>query len=469
MRRAGRLTDMQFIIQDPNLREAAESVCRAVHERGGRAVWVGGCVRDALLGLPVTDIDLEVYGLSPDTLLATLAARFKLDLVGKAFGVIKLQGLPVDVSIPRRESKAGLGHKGFEVLSDPSLSPEEAAKRRDFTVNAIAFDPLDGTLTDPFGGVRDLEARVLRHVSEHFSEDPLRVLRGMQFVARLGLTPAPATVALCRAIAPEGLPGERIFEEWRKLLLKGIQIRAGLEFLRQTGWARYTPELEALIGCPQEPEWHPEGDVWIHTLHSLDAFARERLGHAEEDLVVGFGVLCHDFGKPLTTQEEEGRIRSRGHCEAGEAPTRRFLERMIASHDLVEAVVPLVTEHLRPHELFSRQAGDSAVRRLAARVGRIDRLVRVARADHFGRPPTAPESFPEGDWLLERARALDVQDRVPKPLVMGRHLIGMGLKPGPLFKTILNHCYQAQLDGVFADEAGGLEFCRAIISEGRIA
>jgi tRNA nucleotidyltransferase (CCA-adding enzyme) len=455
---------MQFTIQDSTLREGAETVCRSVRERGGRAVWVGGCVRDALLGAAVTDIDLEVYGLAPDDLLAVLGARFKLDLVGKAFGVIKLQGVPVDVSIPRRESKAGLGHKGFEVLSDPNLSPEEAARRRDFTVNAIAYDPIDGTLTDPFGGVCDLEARVLRHVSEHFSEDPLRVLRGMQFVARLGLTPAPDTVALCRSITPEGLPGERVFEEWRKLLLKGTAIGAGLEFLRETGWVRYTPEVQAMIGCPQEPEWHPEGDVWVHTLHSLDAFARERIGNDAEDLVVGFGVLCHDFGKPLTTQVEDGRIRSRGHCEEGEAPTRRFLERMVAAHDLVEAVVPLVTEHLRPHELFSRGAGDSAVRRLAVRVGRIDRLVRVARADHFGRPPTAPEGFPEGDWLLERAKVLDVQAGAPKPLVMGRHLIAMGLRPGPSFKDILNRCYQAQLDGVFGDEAGGLEFCRNLIN-----
>lgn len=456
---------MHFTIQDPRLREAAESVCRIVRERGGRAVWVGGCVRDALLGMPVTDIDLEAYGLSPDDLLAALGSKFKLDLVGKAFGVIKLQGVPVDVSIPRRESKAGLGHKGFEILSDPNLSPDEAARRRDFTVNAIAYDPIADTLVDPFGGVRDLEAGLLRHVSEHFSEDPLRVLRGMQFVARLGLTPAADTVTLCSSITPEGLPGERVFEEWRKLLLKGKSIGAGLEFLRATGWVRYTPEVAAMIGCPQEPEWHPEGDVWVHTLHSLDAFAKERLGVDEEDLVVGFGVLCHDFGKPLTTQVEDGRIRSRGHCEEGEAPTRRFLERMVAPHDLVEGVVPLVTEHLRPHELFSREAGDSAVRRLAVRVGRIDRLVRVARADHYGRPPTAPEGFPEGDWLLERAKALDVQASAPKPLVMGRHLLVMGLKPGPIFKEILNRCYQAQLDGAFGDEAGGLDFCRGVVAE----
>jgi tRNA nucleotidyltransferase (CCA-adding enzyme) len=454
---------MHIAIANPILRETAEAVARAVREKGGRAVWVGGCVRDALLGCPVTDVDIEVYGLKPDALLEALGARFKLDLVGRAFGVIKIHGAPVDVSLPRRESKAGYGHMGFEIYSEPDLPPEEAARRRDFTVNAIAYDPLDGTLVDPFHGARDLELGLLRHVSDQFAEDPLRVLRGMQLVARFGFRPVPETVALCRAIDPEGLAGERVFEEWRKLLLKGKAIGAGLEFLKDTGWVRYTPELAATIGCEQEPEWHPEGDVWTHTGHCLDAFARERLGDPGEDLIVGFGVLCHDFGKPLTTQVEEGRIRSRGHCEEGEAPTRSFLQRMMAPPDLVEGVVPLVIEHLRPHELYTSQAGDSAVRRLAVRVGRIDRLVRVAKADHAGRPPEPGDVFQAGEWLLERARALDVQAHAPKSLVMGRHLIAMGLKPGPAFKKILDACYQAQLDGAFADEAGGLAFCRQVM------
>jgi tRNA nucleotidyltransferase (CCA-adding enzyme) len=456
---------MRLTIQDPVLREAVETVARLVRERGGRALWVGGCVRDALLGRTVTDADLEVFGLPPETLMAALGARFRLDLVGRAFGVIKLHGVPVDVSLPRRESKAGLGHKGFEIHSDPFLPPAEAAKRRDFTVNAIAYDPLEDRLIDPCGGVPDLEKRRLRHVSDQFGEDPLRVLRGMQLIARFGFVPDPETVALCRRITPEGLAGERVFEEWRKLMLKGESMRAGLDFLKETGWVAYAPELAALIGCPQEPDWHPEGDVWAHTGHCLDAFARERLGEAAEDLIVGFGVLCHDFGKPLTTQVEEGRIRSRGHCEEGEAPARAFLGRMMAPPDLVEAVMPLVTEHLRPHELFTGEAGDNAVRRLAVRVGRIDRLVRVARADHFGRPPMAEAEFRAGDWLMARARALDVQARAPHPLVMGRHLVALGMKPGPVFKEILNACYQAQLDGVFHDEAGGLAFCRGVIEK----
>ena len=456
---------MRLTLQDQVLREAVERVVRLVRERGGRALWVGGCVRDALLGRPVTDVDLEVYGLEPDALVAALGEHFRLDLVGRAFGVIKLHGVPVDVSLPRRESKAGLGHKGFHVESDPHLPPEEAARRRDFTVNAIAYDPLRESLIDPFGGVPDLEKLLLRHVSGQFSEDPLRVLRGMQLTARFGLTPAPETVALCRTITPEGLAGERVFEEWRKLLLKGESMRAGLAFLKATGWVAYAPELAALIGCPQEPDWHPEGDVWVHTGHCLEAFARERLGDAKEDLIVGFGVLCHDFGKPLTTQVEDGRIRSRGHCEEGEAPARAFLQRLMAPPDLVEAVAPLVVEHLRPYELFTGQAGDNAVRRLAARVGRIDRLVRVARADHFGRPPSPETAFAAGDWLLERARALDVQAQAPRPLVMGRHLIAMGLKPGPQFGKICDACYQAQLDGVFVDEAGGIAFCRSVVEK----
>ncbi len=460
-------TAMEIRIDDPDLRRAKDAICRAVSRAGGRALLVGGTVRDAVLGLPAKDLDVEVFGLEPERLRALLAERFDLDLVGQSFGVLKVRRLPIDVAIPRRESKRGLGHRGFEIHSDPGLSLEEAAERRDFTINAMAFDPLTGELIDPFGGRRDLERRTLRHVSEKFSEDPLRVLRGMGFAARFRLEPAPETVELCRRIEPEGLAAERIFEEWRKLLLLGEEISRGLDFLRACGWIAHTPELEALIGCPQDPGWHPEGDVWTHTLHVMDAFAGERVGDAWEDLVVGFGCLCHDLGKPATTtHDDDGRIRSRGHEEAGEAPTRAFLRRMTRQQDLIDEVVPLVREHLKPTALYKSSAGASAIRRLARRVGRIDRLVRVGRADHAGRPPKPFDGYPAGAWLLARARELALADRRPKPIVMGRHLIALGLAPGRHFKALLDACLEAQLDGVFGDLEGGLAFARALIEAG---
>lgn len=456
---------MEMCYAQRDLAEAAETICRMAREAGGRALLVGGGVRDAALGLGAKDLDFEVYGIEPGRLRRLIGARFPLDLVGHSFGVLKLRHLPVDISVPRRESKAGLGHRGFEVMADPSMTPVEAARRRDFTINAIAWDPLTGEVIDPFGGMADLEARRLRHVSDQFGEDPLRVLRGMQMAARFELEADPATVALCRSIGFEDLVPERVFEEWRKLLLLGRRPSLGLSFLRDTRWVRYFPELEALIECPQDPAWHPEGTVWIHTGHCLDAFAAERAGQDAEDLIVGLAILCHDLGKPAATRFEEGRIRSPGHEAAGEAPTRAFLGRMTRQRDLIEAVIPLVLAHLRPQELFDAQAGDSAVRRLARRVGRIDRLVRVARADQQGRPPRPFDGFPAGVWLIERATALNIRDSAPKPIVMGRHLEQLGLVPGPAFRPILDACYEAQLDGQFHTLEQGMALARRRIQE----
>lgn len=440
------------------LADHVASIARLAASRGGRAWLVGGAVRDAMLGRESKDADIEVFGLSPEELRAAVASRYAFDECGVSFGVLKLKGVPIDVSLPRRESKCAPGHKGFTIDSDPSLSIEEAASRRDFTVNAIYLDPLDGACADPFGGRRDLAARILRHVSPKFAEDPLRVLRGMQFVARFGLEPAPETVAICRSVGMEGLARERVMEEWSKLVLKGDSISKGLEFLRAAGWTRFFPELERLIGCRQDPLWHPEGDVWTHTLLALDAFAKERTGDAVEDLIVGFAVLCHDFGKPATTSTDpkDGRIRSRGHDETGVAPTLSFLRRFTDEERILRDVPPLVRCHMRPYAMWKSQCGDGAVRRLAAHVVRIDRLIRVARADalgvgaaRLGTKTVETATFECLDWLAARAEALRVADSAPKPILLGRHLIDSGMKPSPAFGKILAAAYDAQLDGVF--------------------
>ncbi len=456
--------DMNIKFPIPEAQDAVLAICRMARQNNGRAFLVGGCVRDALLGLAVKDFDLEVYGIPSERLIALLSESFPLDLVGQAFVVVKLKGLPVDVSLPRRESKQGLGHKGFHIASDPDLAPAVAAARRDFTINAIMHDPLTGEIQDPFNGRADLEKNILRHVSGQFVEDPLRVLRAMQFIARFRLQPAPETVALCRAITPESLPRERIGDEWTKLILRGHAIGDGLRFLKDVGWLAYYPELQTMVDCAQEPEWHPEGDVWDHTLYCMDAFAADRINDEWEDRVVGFAVLCHDLGKPATTRFEDGRLRSKNHDVAGEAPSRSFMARLTAEQRLVDEAVALVTTHLRPMELYNSKAGDSAIRRLAAKVVRIDRLVRVALADQKGRPPIPFEGFLAGDWLLDRARVLEIRNQAPRPLVLGRHLIEMGKKPGPHFKAILGQCYEAQLDGEFTTLEDGLAFCRQLFS-----
>ena len=438
---------------------------------------VGGCVRDWLTGIQAKDVDVEVFGVSPDTLKNVLSRSFELDLVGQSFGVVKLRHLNVDVSLPRRESKRGLGHKGFDIDSDPSLSMPEAASRRDFTINAIYRDPLTDELVDPYGGVDDLKNRILRHVSDKFAEDPLRVLRGMQLVARFGLTPAAETVDVCRGIDPEGLPPERQFEEWEKLLVKGVHMSKGLDFLKATGWTRHYPELAALVGCEQAPEWHPEGDVWNHTCCCLDAFARRRdervpaeCEERDEDLIVGLAVLCHDFGKPATSRWDPKvkRIRSIGHDEAGVKPTLSFLRRLTNEERILKQVPPLVQFHMAPFSYWKSKAKDAAIRRLAIKVGSIRRLIRVARADDEGRPPFPSDTAPL-DWLEAAAERLRVAASVPKPILKGRHLLEMGYRPGPEMGRLLARSFEAQLDGAFFDLdgaiahfKGGTAACRSV-------
>ncbi|ADE53736.1 Polynucleotide adenylyltransferase region [Coraliomargarita akajimensis DSM 45221] len=429
---------------------------------GGRALLVGGCVRDGMLGIATKDVDVEVYGLSVDTVEAELAKEFRLDTVGRSFGVFILKGLEMDIALPRSESRTGPKHTDFEVKGDPAMTPQEAAARRDFTINAICYDPLNDELIDSYNGQADLLAKRLRHVSDAFIEDPLRVLRGMQFIARFDLEADPETVDLCRQLNPEHLPEERLWEEWKKLILKGTQLSKGLNFLKDCGWLPYFPELEALVGCEQDPTWHPEGDVWTHTGHCLDAYAANRIGDEWEDLIVGFAVLCHDFGKPDTSyfDAQSKRIRSPRHDVLGVPVAERFLARMTRHKKVFEEVLPLVEQHMRPLALFRDGAGDAAIRRLAARVKRLDRLCRVAYADKSGRPPIIVENFEEGDWLLERAAALAIKDNAPKPLMLGRHLVELGIKPGPHFGKILDRAYEAQLDGVFDELDGGVAFLR---------
>lgn len=436
-------------IADERCREAVERIRERVEAAGGRALLVGGCVRDALLGRPVRDLDIEVFGLDAAR-LASLLSDFGCRRVGAAFPVFVLDHLPIDVALPLA----------------PELDFPRAAARRDFSLNALGWDPGSRELLDPHGGRADLLARRLRHTSHHFGEDPLRVLRGMQLVARFELEPAPETVALCRSLTPEGLPTERVFGEWRKLLLRGRSISRGLAFLRDCDWLRHYPELAALPGCPQDPEWHPEGDVWIHTLHCLDAFAAARRGDEREDLLVGLAVLCHDLGKPATTlREPDGRVTSKRHERVGEELARRFLERMTRETLLLREVPRLVGAHLAPMQLHRSRAGDAAIRRLARRVGSIERLLRVASADFAGRPPKPAAPFEAGDWLRERARALAVADSAPEPLLRGRDLLALGLAPGPRIGRILDACFEAQLAGRVGTREEALALARELLRD----
>lgn len=453
-------------IENSRTQENCAYIASAVAQEGGRAYFVGGCVRDFLLGKTPKDTDIEIYGLTADKIEKILRKKFRIEIVGKSFGVWILKGCDIDVSMPRRERKTGEGHKAFAIEGDPFLSPEEACARRDFTINAILCDILTGELVDPFNGQADIKNKVLRHTSSRFSEDPLRVLRAMQFSARFSFDVAPETIELCSTIPFENLPHERVFEEWKKMLLKGVSISKGLFFLRDCGWVKYFPELNACVGCKQDPQWHPEGDVFEHTAYCLDCFAQERIGDEREDLVVGLALLCHDFGKPLcTVVDDDGRIRSRGHDVLGVKPATRFLERLTREKSLIAEILPLVERHMAILDLWRNQCGDSAIRRLAGKVGRIDRLVRIDSADRGGRPPIVPEPSPQGEWILERATQLQIQDSAPKPILLGRHLIELGMKPCAEFSKILSSVYEAQLDGEFYDLEGAKAFLQNFLEK----
>ncbi|HEY0947243.1 MAG TPA: HD domain-containing protein [Opitutaceae bacterium] len=449
------------------LPEELRAVLEALR-RVGRPRLVGGCVRDWLLGLESKDYDIEVAGVDFDTLHRALAPFGATDIVGRSFGVIKLRlnGTEYDFSLPRRESKTGAGHRGFAVAPDPALSDAEAAARRDFTINAIAWDPFADALIDPHGGERDLQARVLRHASDAFVEDPLRVLRAFQLAARFDLALAPETAALCRSIADsyQELPVERVWGEWDKWATKATKPSQGLNVLEQTGWLVHFPEIAAMRGCPQEPEWHPEGDVFAHTQYCLDALTALdawRNAPPAKRRLLSLAVLAHDFGKPPTTRtlERRGvlRVTSHGHEAAGAPLAESFLRRIGAPLELTPLVVPLVVNHLAHHHHGRNdQFTDTQVRRLARRLAptTIDDLCTVMIADSRGRPPLhSPATLALIERLRNKAHSLALQHQPPEPILKGRHLIAFGMKPGPHFKPLLEAAFEAQLDGAFRDEA----------------
>ena len=450
-------------------------LAETVKQNGGRAMLVGGCVRDALMDLEPKDWDLEIYGVEPQRLREILDSFGKVDAVGEAFTVYKI-GRDLDVALPRREKKIGRGHKGFVVEGDPQMSCAEAARRRDFTINAIMQDALTGEIVDVYGGRADIENKILRVVSaETFPEDSLRVLRAAQFAARFEFTIDAETREICRSIDLTDLPKERIWCELEKLLLKAEKPSIGLHCFYDLRIAEQLfPELVALVGVPQEKEWHPEGDVDVHTLMVVDEARKliDDLPYANQ-VTVMLGALCHDFGKPATTAFFDGRWRSHAHDEAGVEPTVSFLDKLgiytLDGYDVRGQIIQLVRYHLLPGMFYKSQPGDGAFRRLARKV-EPDLLYRVARADSLGRNP---EWLPKEkrfkaeaqEWFIERVRELQVEKEAPQPFLMGRHLIDLGLSPSAQFKKILDAVYEMQLEGEITDLDKALEAARKIVSE----
>jgi tRNA nucleotidyltransferase (CCA-adding enzyme) len=447
--------------------DRATRIATAVREAGGRALIVGGWARDRLLDRDAKDIDLEVYGLPSSRVRSLLESLGRVEAVGESFQVYKSGD--IDVSLPRRESKMGRGHRGFDVIGDPDMSPTEAARRRDFTINAIAWDPLSGEYLDPYDGRGDLARRLLRAVDPAtFSDDSLRALRAVQFAARFDLTLDEQTRELCRSIALDDLPAERVWGEIEKLLM-APRPSIGLALALELGIVtRLFPELHALVACPQEPEWHPEGDVWVHTLQVVDQ-TRQRIDDLPrpQQLALMLGAVCHDFGKPATTAELDGRIRSLDHEEQGVAPALLFLDRLnihsIDGYDVRRQVAGFVAQHLKPGAWFKvrDEVGDGAFRRLAHKVD-LELLARLAKSDCLGREPGRFDCSAM-DWFLDRARALGVEHRPPPPILLGRHLLALGMTPGPHVGEILKAVYEQQMDGSITTLEDAMAAARRLI------
>ncbi len=450
-----------------------EVISTVLVKQNAKAIVVGGAVRDYFLKLPIKDYDVEVYGLEKiETLEKLLSAYGSVNLVGKSFGILKFvhEGEEYDFSFPRKEQKIAIGHKGFSVVCNGFLSFKEAALRRDFTINAMGYDIEQQLFLDPFSAQEDMEVKKLRHInSKTFVEDPLRVYRAVQFCARFGYALDSKTFDLCSAMVKEGmleeLAKERVYVEFKKLLLKSKKPSVGFELMRELGITQqYFPELHALIDVPQSPIWHPEGDVWVHTMMCLDKMVTLKSADEKQDLKMMFAILCHDLGKATHTQITAQKISAIGHEKAGIEPTQRFLYRLTDEHGFIKSILPLVEYHLAPSIYFRGGAKDSTIRKLAKKVNIVE-LVTVARADFLGRTTEASLKgiYEAGDWLLRKAKALNVSTEPMVSLLQGRDLIALELKPSKEFKKILDEVYQAQIEGRVSSKEEALEWVKKLI------
>ena len=441
-----------------NLPSILEDILKDLQKIGATPILVGGSVRDHFLNIPVKDYDIEIFGINCfDTIENCLQKYGCVKLVGKSFGVLtlKVNEYDFDFALPRTEKKVGKTHQDFEVITNANLSFKEAALRRDFTINAIGYDFSTKEFLDPFYGINDLKDRTIKHINDKtFVEDSLRVYRAVGFASRFDFKIEEKTKKLCNQIVLSNeldfLPKERIYEEFKKLFLKSSKPSIAFELMRELGILKYFNELELLINCIQEPEYHPEGDVWVHTMMALDEMARilkeEKIEDEYKKLYLFYATLCHDLGKPFCTKEINGKITSFKHENLGIEPTISFLLKLTNEKKLIEIVCSLVKNHLVPFQLYLAESSLKAIKRLSLKVN-IEDLCLVCLADCLGRTIKDKEKCPKAtSWLLEKAKELDIHNEPIKALVLGRDLIQLGFKPSEKFKEILEFAFDLQLD-----------------------
>lgn len=440
-----------------SLTPAIEALLAAIRTAGGRPLLVGGWVRDALMGYPSKDLDIEVFGLEVAPLKRALAQHGRVFAVGVSFGVLKVylpDGSELDVSIPRRESRSG--QRGWIVEPDPSMTLQEAASRRDFTINALLFDPANRELVDFFNGQSDLKAGILRHTGPAFVEDPLRVLRGMQFAARWDFRLAPKTIEICASLRPAypGLAQMRIWLEWQKLAEKGLRPSAGLKVLEQTGWRACYPGLERLAEQSPTQDAGQGETAWERTLRRADAAAaisqRDKLS-GEVRTNLSLAAICYDLANPVTATQTQESQPAGVSGQQDVAGVEQFLKQIGCPNLPARQIRLLVRERPVNWEKLAEGPKVPEVRRLAQRLApaTIEQWERLVEAEASSRAPGAV-SRPGLKWL-ELARRENCAGRPPEPLLLGRHLQEAGLQPGPRFRVLLAEALEAQLDGVISN------------------
>lgn len=428
-------------------------VAEKVARHGGRTFFVGGCVRDMLMGRPSDDVDIEVHDIEPDVLESILSEIGEVVTMGTAFGVYGLRGSGLDIAMPRLEDATGIGHRDFKVFVDPHLGLDKAARRRDFTINAMMQDVMTGELFDFYGGLSDIHKRILRHIDdEKFREDPLRVLRAAQFSARLEFSVAPETDRLMSGMDLGSLAKERVFDEMRKALEEARMPSRFFSELKKIGQLHiWFPELERLIGTPQDPDFHPEGDVWNHTMQVVDAAAELR-DSANYPLGFMLSAVVHDLGKADTTEKVNGHIHSFNHDIEGVPVARKFLARLTSDRQLTEYVLSMVELHMRPALLASQNSSQKAVNKLFDLSKDPEDLILLAEADCLGCGRDKRASFTRNKAYLEEHLKV-FRSMMAQPCVTGKDLVDAGLKPGPEFSEILGYSHKLRLAGIDRNNA----------------
>ena len=429
----------------------AEEIAERVHALGGSAYYVGGYVRDRLLGRDSKDIDIEIHGITEDALIELLSDMGETASFGISFGIHTLRGTGIDIALPRTERSTGQGHRQFDVSVDPFIGTEAASSRRDFTINALMQDVLTGEILDYHGGREDLEKGIIRHVSDaSFADDPLRVLRAASFASRLGFAIAEETASLCRSIDISQLSSERIEEELAKALLGSDSPSVFFEELRRMDQLSFWfPELEALIGLPQDPLYHPEGDVWVHTMEVIDRAAALR-DKTDEPLSFMLLCLCHDFGKAVTTELIKGRYHAYQHEVKGIPVIESFLRRIVKEKSIRRYVTGMVPLHMRPNVAAFSKPSVKSTNRLFYEAASPGDLVYFAICD---KPVLAGEENFTGDsdFLWERLSVFEAT--MAKPHITGKDLIEAGISPGEELGRLLDYALKLRLAGIDKDQA----------------